>query len=175
MWFLATLCGFRGHEKVKTPFSGFPPKGCFDISFFLIVRAARAWTSDMSEVAARARTGTCSRFDCAPGKSKIGYLELRIKQAVSVANFRANHEGGHDQEQVERFRASLISLPRHEQVNSYLGLFGSHERALPLWEATLCEPATVFWRVFLRNWCVCVELCSRRKLLAVEAVKSLIH
>ena len=96
---------------------------------------------------------------------RAGLPAAAMKQAVSVANFRANHDGGQDQEQVERFRASLISLPRHEQINSYLGLFGSHERALPLWEATLREPATVFWRVFLRNWFVCDGIWPLRQLM----------
>jgi hypothetical protein len=96
---------------------------------------------------------------------RAGLPAAAIKQVVSVANFRANHDGGHGQEQVERFRASLISLPRHEQINWYLGLFGSHERALPLWEATLGEPATVFWRVFLRNWWVCDGIWPLRRLM----------
>ncbi len=37
-----------------------------------------------------------------------------------------------------------MAEPRAEQITSYLALFGSHERALPLWVQTADEPAEVF-------------------------------
>jgi hypothetical protein len=67
--------------------------------------------------------------------------------------------------QIEEFRTELIALPRAEQISRYLLLFGSHERAIPLWEETDDEPADVFWPVFLENWCVCDGLWPMRKLL----------
>jgi hypothetical protein len=55
-------------------------------------------------------------------------------------------------EEADSFRRNLIAKPRVAQIGSYLWLFGSFERSLPLWEATLGEPADVFWPVFLENW-----------------------
>jgi hypothetical protein len=67
------------------------------------------------------------------------------------------------EEQIEQFRADLIVQPRAEQITNYLGLFGSHERSVPLLEATYLEPPHVFWPVFLDNWCGCDGLWAQRK------------
>jgi hypothetical protein len=65
--------------------------------------------------------------------------------------------------QVDRFRAGLIGMQRAEQIAAYVGLFGSHERSLALFTATLGEPADVFWRTFLEWWTACDGLWQLRK------------
>jgi hypothetical protein len=67
--------------------------------------------------------------------------------------------------QIEQFRSDLILKARSGQITSYLGLFGSHERAIPLWEETTDEPADVFWSVFLENWNICDGLRPLRQVL----------
>jgi hypothetical protein len=61
-----------------------------------------------------------------------------------------------------------VSYPnalRAEQISCDLALFGSHERSLPLLNATYAEPADVFWPVFLENWNICDGLWPLRRIL----------
>jgi hypothetical protein len=67
--------------------------------------------------------------------------------------------------EMEAYRTELAAKPRSAQITHYLGLFGSHERAIPLWESTADEPPDVFWPVFLENWDVCDGLWPLRKIL----------
>jgi hypothetical protein len=46
--------------------------------------------------------------------------------------------------------------------SGHLGRFGSHERALPLFEKTVDEPADVFWSVFLSDVAAQAEKVSFR-------------
>src|SRR5262249_53497032 len=79
-------------------------------------------------------------------RRRYGTPAAAIKKALEQRRVHMPTEAEREQ-QNERFQADLISQPRHEQINRYLWLFGSHERAIPLWEATIEEPADVFWKV----------------------------
>jgi hypothetical protein len=59
----------------------------------------------------------------------------------------------------------VVLKPRTEQIISYLGLFGSFERSIALWEATVDESADIFWPVFLENWCICDGLWPLRQIM----------
>jgi hypothetical protein len=86
-----------------------------------------------------------------------------------VANHRARVPTPSEREahrsRVEGFRHEIATLSRAEQIARYLGLFSSHERAIPLLESTIDEPADVFWQVFLENWNACDGLWQLRKIL----------
>jgi hypothetical protein len=84
-----------------------------------------------------------------------------------IEKYRGIHRTPAPAEQVERFRADLVSQSRAEQISSYLWLFGSHKRSIPLLHATAAEPPEVFWPVFL-DCCACAmgfgqcgKSCSR--------------
>jgi hypothetical protein len=94
--------------------------------------------------------------------AKVGMSAAAIKEAVANRRWPTNAE---QEQRAERYRAKLIALPRAEQITRYLSLFGSHERSLPLWEATIGEPPDVFWPVFLENWCICDGLWPLRQIL----------
>jgi len=84
----------------------------------------------------------------------------------SLAQHREHAGSAAEQErQIESYRADLIERPRASQITAYLSLFGSHERSIPLWEATADEPADVFWQVFLENWCNCDGLWPMRQIM----------
>ena len=68
-------------------------------------------------------------------------------------------------EQVEGVHKDLSKQPRAEQIGYYLGLFGSYERSIPLYEATIDESPEVFWSVVLENWCDCDGLWPLRRIL----------
>jgi hypothetical protein len=68
-----------------------------------------------------------------------------------------------DARQIERFRSDLVAQSRADQITSYLSLFGSFERALPLFGSTFAEPPDVFWTVFLENWSICDGFWSLRQ------------
>jgi hypothetical protein len=70
-----------------------------------------------------------------------------------------------DAMKIEKYRSELMAQSRAEQITDYLGWFGSHERAMPLWEETEDEPADVFWSVFLETWPSCDGLWPLRQIL----------
>jgi hypothetical protein len=95
---------------------------------------------------------------------RYGMSAAAIKDAIAKHREHAGTDAEQEQ-QAERFRAELIARPRAEQITQYLSLFGSHERSIPLWEATADEPADVFWQVFLENWCDCDGLWPIRQIM----------
>jgi hypothetical protein len=57
----------------------------------------------------------------------------------------------------------LVAQSRAAQITSYLTLFGSFERALPVFASTFDEPPDVFWTVFIENWNICDGFWSLRQ------------
>ncbi len=95
---------------------------------------------------------------------RYGMSAAAIKSAIAQHREHAGTVAEREQ-QIENFRAELIGRSRAEQITHYLSLFGSHERSIPLWEATVDEPADVFWQVFLENWCDCDGLWPMRQIM----------
>jgi hypothetical protein len=90
-------------------------------------------------------------------------MSLTIDRIVEkYANLRGP-ASPHDAKRIEQFRSGLVTQSRAEQITSYLSLFGSFERALPLFGSTFDEPPDVFWTVFLENWSICDGFWSLRQ------------
>jgi hypothetical protein len=93
-----------------------------------------------------------------------GFSAVAIKDAIAQHREHVGTDAKREQ-QAEDFRTELIARPRPDQTTTYLSLFGSHERTIPLWEATVDEPPNVFWPVFLENWRICDGLWSLRQIM----------
>src|SRR2546429_8455216 len=78
---------------------------------------------------------------------RCGLSPAQIEEAVARHDEAIRADAGQEQQQVERFRAELLASSRVKQITHYLSLFGSHERTIPLLEATVDEPDNVFWPV----------------------------
>jgi hypothetical protein len=95
---------------------------------------------------------------------RYGLSDAAIKTAIAQRREFVGTNAAREQ-LAERFRTDLIARPRAKQITQYLSLFGSHERVIPLVEATANEPADVFWPVYLEIWDVCDGLWPLRKII----------
>jgi hypothetical protein len=94
-----------------------------------------------------------------------------IKKAIADHRAHTRTDAAEREQSVERFRAKLIARPRAEQIISYLSLYGSHERAIPLWESTIDEPPDVFWPVVLDTWNMCDGMRALPRGLMLETFR----
>jgi hypothetical protein len=72
---------------------------------------------------------------------------------------------GADGARAARVRDEWLARSRIDQIEYYVGLFGSHERIGALWDATDDEPANIFWPIFINWWNACDGAFGWRKII----------
>ena len=55
----------------------------------------------------------------------------------------------------DKIKDELRSMSRTDLISYYLALFGSHQRALPMFDVVSEEAPDVFWNVIIENWSAC--------------------
>ena len=91
--------------------------------------------------------------------------------AVAAALAKRRDLVGDRDGQIDVFRARVSAQNRVEQLASYLGLFGSHERIGRLLRVLVAEPADIFWPVFIDWWNVCDGTLAWRKTI-IDTLRS---